>query len=348
LFRTGESDRRADFFGIEGWFQFRVDPRTGRVGKAIHREPNMILKELKTKQIAVLMGGLSAEREVSLRTGGAIAAALRQAGFRITEIDAGNDLPERLREAGAEVAFIALHGRFGEDGTVQGMLEVMGIPYTGSGVLASSLAMDKVASKRILLQHELPTPAFATLRRGEDPGDLIARCRHFPLVVKPSREGSTIGISIVREPAGLPAALDEAFRYDREVLVEDYIPGKELTVGVLDGEPLPIIEIVPQGGFYDYQAKYTVGKTEYLLPAALDGAVYERLQQAAVAAFRALNCSGAARVDFRLKDKEFFCLEVNTIPGMTETSLLPKAAARAGIDFGTLVQRILAGAALDK
>jgi len=308
----------------------------------------MTLQGLKTKKIAVLMGGPSAEREVSLRTGQAVLKALLAGGFRAVEIDAGRDLPERLTAVGAEVAFVALHGRFGEDGTVQGLLEVMGIPYTGSGVLASSLAMDKIATKKILLQHELPTPAYVALRKGEDVREFLAQCRHFPLVVKPSREGSTIGISIVRDPADLPAALEEAFRHDREVLVEDYIPGQELTVGVLDGEPLPIIEIVPQGGFYDYQAKYTAGRTEYLLPARLDAAVYERLQQAAVAAFRALNCAGAARVDFRLKEREFFCLEVNTIPGMTETSLLPKAAASAGIDFGALVQRILAGAAVDK
>jgi D-alanine-D-alanine ligase len=308
----------------------------------------MTRDELKTKKIAVLMGGLSAEREISLRTGGAVLAALQEAGYTAVGIDAGRDLAARLEAEKAEVAFIALHGRFGEDGTVQGLLEILGIPYTGSGVMASAVAMDKVTTKKILLYHELPTPAFDVFQRGIDKEVFLFRHRHFPLVVKPAREGSTIGVSIVRNAKELRAGLESALAHDDLVLVEDFIQGLEVTVGVLEGEPLPIIQVVPKGGFYDFQAKYTAGQTEYLVPAPLEGALYERLQQVAVSAFRALGCAGAARVDFMVREREFYCLEVNTIPGMTETSLLPKAARQNGISFGELVQRILEGAALGK
>ena len=308
----------------------------------------MTRNELKQKKIAVLMGGLSAEREISLRTGGAVLKALQGAGYRACGIDAGRELAARLLDERIEAVFIALHGRFGEDGTVQGLLELLQIPYTGSGVLASSVAMDKITTKKLLLYHQLPTPAFTAYRRGEDLEGLIGRCRPFPLVVKPAREGSTIGVAIVRDGDGLRLGLEEALRHDDLVLVEDFIQGLEVTVGVLNDEPLPIIQVVPQGGFYDFTAKYTAGRTEYILPAPLEEGLYERLRQAAVAACRALGCSGAARVDFMIRAGEFFCLEVNTIPGMTETSLLPKAAAHAGISFTELVERILEGAGLNK
>ena len=246
----------------------------------------MTRDELKKRKIGVLMGGLSAERDISLRTGGAVLSALQAAGYRAAGLDAGRDLPARLAAEGVEVAFIALHGRYGEDGTVQGLLEILGIPYTGSGVLASSVAMDKVTTKKILLHHGLPTPAFDVFRRGGSRQDLLAR--RFPLVVKPAREGSTIGVSIVRRPEALERGLEEALNHDELVLVEECIQGPEVTVGVLDGVPLPIIQIVPKGGFYDFQAKYTAGQTEYLLPAPLDGALYARLQQSAAAACGAL------------------------------------------------------------
>ncbi|MDO3378832.1 D-alanine--D-alanine ligase [Geoalkalibacter halelectricus] len=304
--------------------------------------------ELKAKQIGVLMGGLSGEREVSLRTGAAVLKALQQKGYRCTAIDAGRDLAGQLRDSGIEVAFIALHGRYGEDGTVQGLLELMGIPYTGSGVLASSLAMDKIVTKKLLIHHDLPTPGFETYRRGEDLERLVARCRHYPLVVKPAREGSTLGISIVGDGDALRQGIVEALRFDDQLLIEEYIAGRELTVAVLDGEALPIIEIEVEGGFYDFGAKYGSGKTRYLLPAPLEPALYQRMQEVAVAACAALGCCGAARVDFRAKEREFYCLEVNTIPGMTETSLLPKAAQAAGMDFAELTIRILEGAALNK
>lgn len=309
---------------------------------------DMTRQELKQKKIAVLMGGLSAEREVSLRTGKAVLAALQGAGYQAVGLDAGRDIALRLIEEQVEVAFIALHGRYGEDGTIQGLLEMMQIPYTGSGVLASSLAMDKETTKKILLYHELPTPAFQVYRKGDVLGDFLKKCRHFPLVVKPAREGSTIGISIVRDEQGLAVGLQDALQHDDHVLVEDFIQGMEITVGVLAGEALPIIQIAPKGGFYDYHAKYTAGQTEYILPAPLDSALYHRVQQVARDVYRVLGCSGAARIDFMVREKEFYCLEANTIPGMTETSLLPKAAQQAGLDFAELTQRILEDAGLGK
>jgi D-alanine-D-alanine ligase len=305
-------------------------------------------EQLQQKKIAVLMGGLSAEREISLKTGNACLGALQQLGYQSIAIDAGHDLPEQLRTAGIEVAFIALHGRYGEDGRVQGLLEMLQIPYTGSGVLASSMAIDKVITKQMLLYHELPTPGFDFMRPGDSTEQLFDRCRHLPLVVKPSREGSTIGISIARSREALRHGIDTAAALDGTVLVEDFIDGSELTVAVLNGEALPIIQIVPNGGFYDYHAKYTAGETQYLLPAPIDAASTQRMQQAAVDACRALGCRGAARVDFMLREREFYCIEVNTIPGMTETSLLPKAAGEAGIDFPQLVEMILLDAGLDK
>lgn len=300
------------------------------------------------KRIVVLMGGLSAEREISLRTGNAVLRALQECGLDAVGLDAGRDLPARLAELGADVAFIALHGRYGEDGTVQGLLELLQIPYTGSGVLASSMAMNKLVTKQVLLHHGVVTPGFAVFRAGEDREVFIAGQQRYPLVAKPAREGSTIGVSIVRDAGGLRAGLEEALRHDDLVLVEEFIAGAEVTVGVLGDQPLPVIQVVPKGGFYDFQSKYTPGQTEYLLPAPLPAAITGALQAAAVTACRALGCRGAARVDFIVRGDELFCLEVNTIPGMTETSLLPKAAGAAGIPFSDLVLRILADAGLDK
>jgi len=303
---------------------------------------------LRQRRIGVLMGGLSAEREVSLRTGNAVLAALTAEGFDVVAIDAGPDLPGKLRELDIELAFVALHGRFGEDGTVQGLLEIMEIPYTGSGVLASSLAMDKVMTKQLLLQNGIPTPGFVALRKGENLEMCARSWERFPAVVKPAREGSTIGVSIVRDCTQLIAGLQCALQYDELVLVEDYVEGAELTVAVLNGEALPVIQIVPQSGFYDFQSKYTVGQTEYLLPAPIDAELYLRVQQAAQAACQTLGCRGAARVDFMVRGSDYFTLEVNTIPGMTETSLLPKSAAAAGIGFTELVLKIAEDAGLGK
>ena len=241
---------------------------------------------LKQKKTAVLMGGLSAEREISLKTGNAVLKALLENGCNAVAVDVGHDLPQQLRDAQAEQAFICLHGRFGEDGTVQGLLEMMLIPYTGSGVMSSSMAMDKVVSKQIMLYHNIPTPGFFAYRAGEDRAALLKQCRRFPMVVKPAREGSTIGITVADDRCRLEEGLDLALELDDLVLIEDFIKGDEVTVSVLNGESLPIIKIVPKSGFYDYRSKYTPGQTEYILPAPLDAVLYTRLQDTSVAACR--------------------------------------------------------------
>ena len=298
-------------------------------------------------RVGVLMGGLSAEREVSLKTGGAIAGALKGKGYRTVNLDVGRDIAVQMRRQAIEIAFVALHGRGGEDGAIQGLLETMEIPYTGSGILSSALAMDKKYSKWIFRTHRLPTAPFIVLAEPPPPS------RHWPfpqlrppVVVKPTCEGSTIGISLVKKPVDLAPALKSAFRCGSEVMVEKYVPGRELTVGVLAGRPLPVVEIVAPGGFYDYRAKYRSSSTRYLVPAPLDGRRARRLQEMAVKAHGALDCRGATRVDFRLTPEgRPYILEVNTIPGMTATSLLPKAAAEAGISFEGLVEKILLEAA---
>jgi D-alanine-D-alanine ligase len=301
-------------------------------------------EELKEKRIGVLMGGQSAEREISLRTGRAIFNALVQCGYNAVAIDADKSLPAKLVAEKVEIAFIALHGRGGEDGRVQGLLETMQIPYPGSGILASALALDKVMTKELLDYHQIATPKFDVYKSGEDVKSAIARCDHYPVIVKPAREGSTIGVTIAENQESLRKGLEEACRYDDTILIEEFISGRETTVSVLNGKALPIIEIVPKSGFYNYESKYTAGETEYLLPADLPGELYQEMQTVAEQVCAVVGCSGAARVDFMLRDNKMFCLEVNTIPGMTATSLLPKAAAAVGTDFEELVQIILEGA----
>ncbi len=295
-------------------------------------------------RVAVLLGGRSAEREVSLRTGAAVAEALRRRGREVVEVDAGRELARRLEELAPDAAFIALHGRWGEDGTVQGLLEMLGIPYTGSGVLASALAMDKGVSKIVFRAMGVPTPDFQVLAPGAPLGELEVAP---PLVAKPVREGSTIGVAIAREPGQVAAAVAEARAHGDEVMVERFVEGREVTLGVLDGEPLPLVEIVPEKGFYDYESKYTPGRTRYLCPAPLGETEARDATRAGVAAYRVLGCAGAARVDLMIDAAgRPWVLEANTIPGMTPTSLLPKAAAAAGMSFEDLCERILAGAGL--
>lgn len=309
----------------------------------------MTTKELKEKRIGVLMGGLSAEREVSLRSGGAVLSALHQAGFNAVGIDAGRDLPARLAEEKIEVAFIALHGRYGEDGTVQGLLELMGIPYTGSGVLASAVAMHKLHAKRMFEAAGLLTAPFVHFRKGDD----VAPERlpfGFPMVVKPAREGSSVGVSIVKEPEAFPGAVDAAFRFDDEILVERYVKGQEVQVGILEERAVGAIEIVPKREFYDYEAKYTDGLAEHIYPARLSPGVYEKALRTGLAAHQALGCHGYSRVDLLVTaEGDCYVLEVNTLPGMTALSLLPEIAQKgAGLSFGELARRILEGAGLGK
>ncbi len=295
-----------------------------------------------------MMGGLSREREISLKTGKAILRVLTEKGYPVTPIDVGNDLAEKLVKEKIECAFLALHGRFGEDGTIQGMLELMRIPYTGSGVLASALAMHKIMSKKFFLCEKIPTPRFEVVQREEIKRDLPRKISlPFPVVVKPAREGSTIGVSIVQKDEELGPALKKAGEYDEEILVEEFIKGKEITVGILGNIPLPVIEIVPKSGFYDYYSKYTKGETQYILPARIPREKYLYAQEISLRAFQQLGCSGVARVDLMTDENENpFVIDVNTMPGMTETSLLPKAANYAGIPFEDLVERILLGASL--
>jgi D-alanine-D-alanine ligase len=303
---------------------------------------------LKKKKVAVMMGGLSREREISLKTGKAIQKALTEKGYTVIPIDVGNDIAEKLVKEKIEWAFLALHGRFGEDGTIQGMLELMRIPYTGSGVLASALAMHKIMTKKFFLCEKIPTPRFEVFHREEITKDLPKKnSLPLPVVVKPAREGSTIGISIVQKDEELGPALKKAGEYDEEILVEEFMKGREITVGILENIPLPIIEIVPKSGFYDYYSKYTKGETQYILPARIPREKYLYAQEISLKAFQILDCSGVARVDLMTDENENpYVIDVNTMPGMTETSLLPKAASYAGIPFGDLVERILLGASL--
>jgi D-alanine-D-alanine ligase len=305
-------------------------------------------QSLKKKRVGVMMGGFSREREISLKTGKAIQKALTEKGYMVIPIDVGDDIAEKLIKEKIECAFLALHGRFGEDGTIQGMLELMKIPYTGSGVLASALAMHKIMSKKFFICEKIPTPRFEAFQREgikRDPPQRVSL--PLPVVVKPAREGSTIGVSIVQKDEDLVPALKEAGQYDEEVLVEEFMKGKEITVGILEDIPLPVIEIVPQSGFYDYRSKYTKGETQYILPAQIPREKYLYAQEISLKAFRRLGCSGVARVDLMTDENENpFVIDVNTMPGMTETSLLPKAASYAGIPFEDLVERILLGASL--
>lgn len=302
---------------------------------------------MKEKRIGVLMGGLSAERDVSLKSGAAVHRALLDRGYDAIAIDVGRDLAAVLRSEKIQAAFIALHGRYGEDGCVQGVLELMGIPYTGSGVLASALAMNKLYAKQAFAAAGLLTTPFVALQRGDRimPGDLPF---NLPLVVKPVQEGSSVGVSIVKDEASFAQALDEAFRYDRIVLVEQYVKGQEIQVGILNDRAIGAIEIIPKNEFYDFEAKYTDGMAEHVFPARLSPEVYAAVQVRGLAAHRALGCDGYSRVDFLVTpDNGFYVLEVNTLPGMTALSLLPEIAQKgAGLSFEELVEEIIAGASL--
>ena len=307
----------------------------------------MTREEVKTKKIGVLMGGISAEREVSLASGAGVLAALTERGYDAVGIDVGRDLPERLQREGVEPAFVCLPGRYGEDGAVQGVLELLAIPYTGSGVLASALAMNKIFAKTVFAAAGLTVAPYRVVRRGDDTAGLL---RDFPLpvVVKPSQEGSSVGVSIVREAGQFTPALKAAFAYDEEVLVEQFIRGREIQVGILDNRAMGAIEIVPKNEFYDFEAKYTAGMAEHICPPVFPADLRARLLTAGEAAHRALGCAGYSRVDFLVTEAaECYLLEVNTLPGMTPLSLLPEIAQKeAGLGFGELVERIICGAAL--
>ena len=290
-------------------------------------------KNLKDLHLAVLMGGPGSEREVSLRSGAAVARAFRGAGYRVTEVDVQG--PEFELPPGTDLCINMIHGTFGEDGQIQAILDYRGIAYTGEGEAGSRIAFDKLASKKLFVDAGVPTPRWEVLEPGAKP------TLPLPVVVKAPREGSSVGVHLVREAEQLEAALADCANLDREILVEELIEGRELTVGVVGDRALAVVEIRPHEGFYDYAHKYTKGASEYFCPAPLDEATTRRVQETALAAHRALGLEVYSRVDILLRaDGEPFVLETNTIPGMTETSLLPKAAAAVGLDFLALCEEI--------
>lgn len=294
-------------------------------------------------KVAVMFGGHSAEREVSLRSGKAVLSALQQAGINAVAFDpAEQPLTALMSEVKAERVFIVLHGRGGEDGTMQGALQLLGLPYTGSGVLGSALAMDKIRCKRLFLAQQLPTAPFAVVHNDTlDYAELLAELGG-KVMVKPANEGSSIGMSAASTASELEQAIAAALKYDSEILVERWINGREFTISILGDTVLPIVEMRTPRDFYDYEAKYQANSTEYLCPAPLTAEQTAAMQTDALAAFKAVGASGWGRVDLMLNEQgEHFLLEVNTVPGMTEKSLVPMAAKAAGLSFSELVLRIL-------
>jgi len=304
---------------------------------------------MKDKKVVVLMGGPSAEREVSLNTGNAILGALVEKGYHAVGIELDPPkLFEQLKASGCDVVFNAIHGEFGEDGKLQGALELLGIPYTGSGVLASAMAMDKAASKHLFVASAISTPKSKVYTKVDLKRDLVKEITAefaIPVVVKSAAQGSSIGVTIVEKQEDLPEAIKNAFEYSPNILVEEFIKGRELTVAVWGNErkeALPIIEIIPHSGKYDYKSKYTKGATEYIVPAELDEIIVQKVQAVALRAFDVLGCTGIARVDIMLGENGVpYVLEVNSVPGMTATSLVPKAAKAAGISFTDLCEKLL-------
>lgn len=290
------------------------------------------------------MGGQSAEREISLKTGRSICESLCRRRYTVVPIDVDATLPQQLRAKKVSVAFLALHGLGGEDGTVQGLLEIMNIPYTGSDVGASAVCMDKGLTRVVLQAAGIPVPVGKTYQVSQ--ASLHPPTNFgWPVVVKPCMEGSSIGVSIVKNPSGWKKAMDKAFRHGRQVVVEKFIPGREVAIGVLDEIIFPGVEVIAPGGFYDFTAKYGKAATRYLCPAPLTSRLERLLKEYSIAAYQALGCRGAARVDFRIHPNgRPYVLELNTIPGMTERSLLPMAAAQKGLPYDDLVEAMLKAA----
>ncbi|MGH2919704.1 MAG: D-alanine--D-alanine ligase family protein [Solirubrobacteraceae bacterium] len=302
-------------------------------------------------RVAVLKGGRSLERQVSLKSGARVQDALERNGHTVIGIDVGHDLVGRLRDAAPDVAFVALHGRDGEDGTVQELLEAVGIPYTGSGVSACIRCADKVLAKHHMLDAGIPTPDFFAFNEtafkelgAADALPAIERRLRFPIVVKPAGQGSALGIKFASTAKDVPSALVAAFSYGDKVLLERHVHGRDLAVSIIDGEALPVVEAVPRNeDFYDFEARYEIGRTTFACPAELPARVTARTQQIALDVWRVLGCRGFARVDLMLGSEsgELTVLEANAIPGMTDTSLLPLAADAAGLTFDELIERVL-------
>ena len=302
-------------------------------------------------KVAVLKGGSSLERQVSLRSGARVEDALGRLGHDVLPIDVGSDLIEDLEAQRPDVAFLALHGRGGEDGTVQELLDILGIPYTGSGVLSCMRSVDKVLTKHLLVEAGLPTPEFFAFSEtafkelgAADALPAIEDRLAFPIVVKPAAQGSALGVKFARTARDVPAALVAAFSYDSRVLLERHVAGRDVAVSILDGRPLPVVEAVPRDeDFYDFESRYEIGRTDFVCPASLSPELTARVQELAVETYELLGCRGFARVDLMVEDgtSEPLVLEVNAIPGLTETSLLPMAAEASGISFDELIAKIL-------
>jgi len=295
------------------------------------------------KKIGVLLGGLSSEREVSLASGNAVLKALHAKGCHAVAIDVGRDVAEKIHDNAIDAAFNALHGKFGEDGAIQGLLEVMGIPYTGSGILASALGMNKTISKQVFRSQGFHVGPYEVIYAGAaDSVHAVLEEITFPAVIKPHAEGSSVGVSLIFKKEDVAPAVELAFKYGNEILIEKFIKGKEVQVGILGNAALGAIEIVPKRAFYDYTAKYEKGMSDHFFPARIPDAVYKRTLDAGLAAHRAIGCRGYSRVDFIIDENGTpYILEVNTLPGMTATSLFPEIARGVGISFPDLVQEIL-------
>lgn len=298
----------------------------------------------KIGRIGVLMGGPSSERDISLKSGKAVYQALKEQGLDVVALDIRNSSLRRIKQAKISFAFIALHGKFGEDGTIQKILESQHIPYSGSGVISSCLCLDKVASRRIFKYYDIPVPEYDVLQRKSWRRHLKKMRLKFPVVVKPSSQGSSIGVTFVDQTDKLNQAINSAFKYDDTIIIEKYLKGREITVGILENRPLPVVEIVPKKRFFDFQAKYAKGKSDYLVPAKLPKSSYKRAQQVGLLAHHALGCRSFSRVDMILSGARPVVLEVNSIPGLTSMSLLPMAAQAQGIGFGQLCLKIIQSA----
>ncbi len=305
----------------------------------------------KIGKVAVLKGGRSLERNISLKSGARVEKALVELGYSVEGIDVDARLVRRLKEMKPDAAFIAMHGKSGEDGTVQELLDILGIPYTGSAVLPSIRCMDKVLSKHIFVADGIPTPRFYAFNRDAfqelgavDTMPIIAKELEFPIVVKPSGQGSALGVRFAHNAEQLPAALISAFSFDNKVLLEKYVKGRELAVSIIGKEPraLPVVEAIPKTEFFDFESRYTIGKADYVVPAEIPPDLASRAVEISLQAFNSLQCAGFGRVDLILDESGgLWCLEINTIPGFTETSLLPMAAQSAGLSFGQMVEEIL-------
>ncbi|MFH1868656.1 MAG: D-alanine--D-alanine ligase [Candidatus Omnitrophota bacterium] len=298
-------------------------------------------------RIGVLYGGSSSERDISIKSGQAVYEAITSLGLDAVCIDPKDpySLTKDISDLGIKVVFIALHGKFGEDGTIQTILDEIGMPYTGSGPEASRLAMDKILSKEIFKNNGIPVPEYKVLERPFDPDSVINGFK-LPLVIKPSSEGSSVGMNIVEDEKHLSQAVDEAFSYDNKILIEEYIKAEDIAVGVFEDNPLPVVHIKPKDKFYSFNAKYTAGMCEYVVPAKFPNAMIEEAQRLGILAHRSLGCRFFSRADMLLDEKSgrIVVLEANTIPGLTSTSLLPKAAQAAGIDFPQMCLRLLEAA----